>query len=36
MSVSGRCTPLKNGQRKRDSKKVYNVRKKLVAVEEDK
>ena len=34
-SVSGHCTPLKNGQKRRDSKEVYNVRKKLIAVKEE-
>ena len=34
-SVFGRCTPLKNGQKRQDSKEVYNKRKKLVAVEEE-
>ena len=32
-SVSGRCIPLKSGQKRKNSKEVYNVRKKLVAVE---
>jgi len=34
-SVSGRCTPLKSGQKNRDLKEVYNVRKKLLAVEKE-
>ena len=34
-SVSGRCTALKNDQKKRNSKEPYNVRKKLVAIEEE-
>jgi len=33
-SVSVHCTPLKSGQKRRNLKKIYNVRKKLIAIEE--